>query len=165
MPNNRRQRRTCYALCHILYPVSAAHTSVFRMDSNSTSYEGKDAISAPCSLLSGGVGQKRAKCVLGPFLRSSTKHFAKRGPNSHRETVTQQPEKNGKSHRRDSHLVRASRFTSRAHQSVHFRGIFGQDFCPIGEHNLVWGLMFGVESLRFGVWRLGVGVEDSRFWV
>jgi len=39
LPNNRRQRRTCYALCHILYPVSAAHTSIFRMDSNSTSYE------------------------------------------------------------------------------------------------------------------------------
>ena len=40
LPNNRRQRRTCYALCHILYPVSAAHTSIFRMDSNSTSYKG-----------------------------------------------------------------------------------------------------------------------------
>ena len=38
LPNNRRQRRTCYALCHILYPVSAAHTSIFRMDSDSTSY-------------------------------------------------------------------------------------------------------------------------------
>ena len=38
LPNNRRQRRTCYALCHILYPVSAAHKSIFRMDSNSTSY-------------------------------------------------------------------------------------------------------------------------------
>ena len=38
LPNNRRQRRTCYALCHILYPVSATHTSIFRMDSNSTSY-------------------------------------------------------------------------------------------------------------------------------
>ena len=38
LPNNRRQRRTCYALCHILYPVSAAHTSILRMDSNSTSY-------------------------------------------------------------------------------------------------------------------------------
>ena len=38
LPNNRRQRRTCYALCHILYPVSAAHTSIFRMDSTSTSY-------------------------------------------------------------------------------------------------------------------------------
>ena len=38
LPNNRRQRRTCYALCHILYPVSADHTSIFRMDSNSTSY-------------------------------------------------------------------------------------------------------------------------------
>ena len=37
LPNNRRQRRTCYALCHILYPVSAAQTSIFRMDSNSTS--------------------------------------------------------------------------------------------------------------------------------
>jgi hypothetical protein len=36
LPNNRRQRRTCYALCHILYPVSAAHTNIFRMDSNST---------------------------------------------------------------------------------------------------------------------------------
>ncbi|KAJ1489239.1 hypothetical protein T484DRAFT_1937605, partial [Baffinella frigidus] len=33
-----RQRRTCYSLCHLLYPVSAAHTSIFRMDSNSTSY-------------------------------------------------------------------------------------------------------------------------------
>ena len=38
LPNNQRQRRTCYALCHILYPLSAAHTSIFRMDSNSTSY-------------------------------------------------------------------------------------------------------------------------------
>jgi len=38
LPNNQRQRRTCYALCHILYPVSAAHTSIFRMDSNSISY-------------------------------------------------------------------------------------------------------------------------------
>ena len=38
LPNNQRQRRTCYALCHMLYPVSAAHTSIFRMDSNSTSY-------------------------------------------------------------------------------------------------------------------------------
>ena len=28
----------CYALCHILYPVSAAHTNIFRMDSNYTSY-------------------------------------------------------------------------------------------------------------------------------
>ena len=35
LPNNRRQRRTCYALCHILDPVSAAHTSISRMDSNS----------------------------------------------------------------------------------------------------------------------------------
>ncbi|KAJ1480880.1 hypothetical protein T484DRAFT_1955699, partial [Baffinella frigidus] len=34
-----RQRRTCYALCHLLYPVSAAHTSIFRMDSNSNSLD------------------------------------------------------------------------------------------------------------------------------
>jgi len=39
LPNIQRQRCTCYALCHILYPVSAALTSIFRMDSNSTSYE------------------------------------------------------------------------------------------------------------------------------
>ena len=38
LPNNQRQRRTCYALCHILHPMSAAHTSILRMDSNSTSY-------------------------------------------------------------------------------------------------------------------------------
>ena len=38
LPSNQRQRRTGYALCHILYPVSAAHTSIFRMDSNSTFY-------------------------------------------------------------------------------------------------------------------------------
>jgi len=38
LPNNQRQRRTCYALCHILYPVSAAHMSSFRMDSNTISY-------------------------------------------------------------------------------------------------------------------------------
>ena len=37
LPNNQRQRRTCYALCHTLYLVSAAHTSILRMDSNSTS--------------------------------------------------------------------------------------------------------------------------------
>ena len=36
LPNNQRQRSTCYALCHILYSVSAAHTGIFfRMDSNS----------------------------------------------------------------------------------------------------------------------------------
>ena len=34
LPNNR----TCYALCHILYPVLAAHTSNFRMDSHPTSH-------------------------------------------------------------------------------------------------------------------------------
>jgi len=38
LPNNQRQRRTCYASCHILHPVSAAHTSILRMDSNPTSY-------------------------------------------------------------------------------------------------------------------------------
>ena len=38
LPNNQRQRRTCYALCHILYPVSAALASFFRMDSISTSF-------------------------------------------------------------------------------------------------------------------------------
>jgi len=38
LPNNQRQRCTCYALCHALYPVSAAHTSIFRVDSNSTPY-------------------------------------------------------------------------------------------------------------------------------
>ena len=26
LPNNQRQRRTCYALCHILYPVSVKGT-------------------------------------------------------------------------------------------------------------------------------------------
>jgi len=38
LPNNQRQRRTSYAVCHILYPVSAALTSFFRMDSISTSF-------------------------------------------------------------------------------------------------------------------------------
>ena len=38
LPDNQRQRRTCYASCHILYPVSAAHTNICRMDSNSTLY-------------------------------------------------------------------------------------------------------------------------------
>ena len=38
LPNNQRQRRTCYALCHILYPMSAALASFFRMDSISTSF-------------------------------------------------------------------------------------------------------------------------------
>jgi len=55
LPNNRRQRRTCYALCHILYPVSAAHTSIFRMDSNSTSYILCAAILGLHSLRQGGV--------------------------------------------------------------------------------------------------------------
>jgi len=38
-PNNHGQRRTCYALCHILDPVSAAHMSISRKDLNSISYE------------------------------------------------------------------------------------------------------------------------------
>ena len=37
LPNNQRQRRRCYALFHILFPVSAAHMSIFQMDSNSNS--------------------------------------------------------------------------------------------------------------------------------
>jgi len=51
LPNNRRQRRTCYALCHILYPVSAAHTSIFRMDSNSTSYSFPQQSMPPVTLI------------------------------------------------------------------------------------------------------------------
>ena len=43
LPNNQRERHTCYALCHILYPVSAAHMSIFRMDSNSTSHAQRHA--------------------------------------------------------------------------------------------------------------------------
>ena len=35
LPNNQHQRRTCYALCNILYPVPAR---IFWMDANSTSY-------------------------------------------------------------------------------------------------------------------------------
>ena len=50
LPNNRRPRRTCYALCHTLYPVSAAHTSIFRMDSNSTCYCRTQEQDAPASL-------------------------------------------------------------------------------------------------------------------
>ena len=38
LPNNQRQRRTRYTLCHVLHLVSAAHMSIFQMDSNSTSY-------------------------------------------------------------------------------------------------------------------------------
>jgi len=41
LPNNQRQRRTCNALCHILYPVSAAHTSIYRMDSFSACRDGR----------------------------------------------------------------------------------------------------------------------------
>ena len=37
LPNNRRQRRTCYALSYILYPVSAAHTSIIGMNPSSRS--------------------------------------------------------------------------------------------------------------------------------
>ena len=43
LPNIQRQRCTCYALCHILYPVSAALTSIFRMDCDSTSYGAVEA--------------------------------------------------------------------------------------------------------------------------
>ena len=50
LPNIQRQRCTCYALCLILYPVSAAPTSIFRMDSNSTFY------SSVVGVLSGGLG-------------------------------------------------------------------------------------------------------------
>jgi len=52
LPSNQRQRRTCYALCHILYPVSAAHTSIFRMDSNSTSYWGRRMSMTPAAISS-----------------------------------------------------------------------------------------------------------------
>ena len=38
LPTNQRQGCTCFALCHILCPVSAAHTSISRMDSNFTCY-------------------------------------------------------------------------------------------------------------------------------
>jgi hypothetical protein len=38
LPNIQRQRHTCYALCNILYLVSASHMSIFRMNSTSTSF-------------------------------------------------------------------------------------------------------------------------------
>ena len=38
LPNNQRQRRTCYALCRTLCTVSAAYMSFFLMNSNSTCY-------------------------------------------------------------------------------------------------------------------------------
>ena len=38
LPSNQRQCRTFYALCHILYPLSAAHVTIFQMDSNSLSH-------------------------------------------------------------------------------------------------------------------------------
>ena len=38
LPSNQRQRRTCYALCHILHPVSAACTGFLRIYSDCTSY-------------------------------------------------------------------------------------------------------------------------------
>jgi hypothetical protein len=53
LPNNQRQRRTCYALCHIMYPVSAAQTSIFRMDSNSTSYCGRQSVRSQWGTTSG----------------------------------------------------------------------------------------------------------------
>ena len=70
LPNNRRQRRTCYALCHILYPVSAAHTSIFQMDSNSTSYKEEREEGETCdSAMAAAVSQRScatavASCVL-----------------------------------------------------------------------------------------------------
>ena len=65
LSDNLRQRRTCYAVCHILYPVSAARTSIFRMDSNSTSYVQAETAGA-CGGRSGGPslpvqrGQRRS---------------------------------------------------------------------------------------------------------
>ena len=64
LPNNRRQRRTCYALCHILYPVSAALTSIFRMDSNSTSYHKHDTHSGYR-----GTSLIRNCLLIGPYSR------------------------------------------------------------------------------------------------
>ena len=63
LPNNRRQRRTCYALCHILYPVPAAHMSNFRMDSNSTSYSRSTGAEAGRAAPPGGADglQRRAR--------------------------------------------------------------------------------------------------------
>ena len=42
LPNNQRQHRTCYALCHILYPVSAAQMRIFQMNSNSSSFRERE---------------------------------------------------------------------------------------------------------------------------
>jgi hypothetical protein len=71
LPNNRRQRRTCYALCHILYPVSAAHTRIFRMDSNSTSYrsEGQETQGRPV----------KSDVELRPRRRGVVKRFHRQG--------------------------------------------------------------------------------------
>ena len=60
LPNNRHQRRTCYALCHILYPVSAALASFFRMDSISTS-------------LHRGTSLRRTQALSGSYSRTLTR--------------------------------------------------------------------------------------------
>ena len=55
LPKDQRQRRTFYALCHILYPVSADQISIFRMDSNSTFYDlPRTSISFACQVGSAG---------------------------------------------------------------------------------------------------------------
>ena len=85
LPNNRRQRHTCYALCHILYPVSAAHTSIFRMDSNSTSYLTKTVSEQG----------RRERSVSGTKHSSASRQVLKRLV-LETEAVSEQPFANGK---------------------------------------------------------------------
>jgi hypothetical protein len=67
LPNNQRQRRTCYALCHILYPVSAAHTSIFRMDSTSTSHQYHETPWSVGEAEGGGRGGGAVKVLINCF--------------------------------------------------------------------------------------------------
>ena len=71
LPNSQRQRRTCYALCYILYPVAAAHTNLVRMDSSPTSPSQHVSLSGVMLALqragaSGGGGQETLPSSSGP---------------------------------------------------------------------------------------------------
>ena len=69
LPNNQRPCRTRYALCHILYPVSAAHTSIFLMNSNSNFYAAPHAAHGPASGKMGPPRNRWARLgIYGPAL-------------------------------------------------------------------------------------------------
>jgi len=86
LPNNQRQRRTCYALCHILYPVSAAEDDPLDVPREPSALEGWTLEVLYCDP-KGSRAFLRILSTEGRGVRLCWEHSKPKGPKGHSHSV------------------------------------------------------------------------------